>query len=63
MIAVVDDGFARHDDQTDNVVDEYNAYSKNSDPYSGCTHGTHTAGTAAAVTDNEMGVPAVSTNV
>lgn|GEM_PF-6763853 len=34
VVAVVDDGFAKHDDQTDNIVDEYNAYTKGADPYS-----------------------------
>ena len=51
-MAVVDNGFQKHVDYMDNVVDAYNAYYPAGDPYNGCEHGTHTAGSVAATTDN-----------
>ncbi|PRO64268.1 peptidase S8 [Alkalicoccus urumqiensis] len=58
-VAVLDTGIdASHEDLEGNVVDGYSVFtdSENSDPYmDGNGHGTHVAGTVAAV-DNDLGV-------
>jgi subtilisin len=58
-VAVLDTGIdASHEDLADNVVDGYSVFtdSENSNPFNdGNGHGTHVAGTVAAV-DNDFGV-------
>ena len=63
VIWVVDDGFSKHVDYMDNVVDAYNAYYPASDPYNNCSHGTYTAGILWASTDNGEWIAAISHNV
>jgi len=61
-VAVVDDGFANHPDLANNVIDAKNV-SWWWSAYNGCLHGTHTAWSVSAITDNGQWVPAISHNI
>lgn len=76
VVAVIDTGIVRHPDLDRNVVSGYDMVSDlslavdgngrdpdASDPGYGGWHGTHVAGTIAAVTDNGIGVSGVAPNV
>lgn len=60
-IAVVDTGVdANHPDLVDKVMDGWNVYNNNADFSDPLGHGTSVAGTAAADSDNELGVAGVA---
>ncbi|MBU6200956.1 MAG: fibronectin type III domain-containing protein [Acidobacteria bacterium] len=76
VVAVIDTGIVRHPDLDSNVVPGYDMVSDlslavdgngrdpdASDPGYGGWHGTHVAGTIAAVTDNGIGISGVAPNV
>jgi serine protease len=61
-VAVIDTGIRRtHQDfQSSRVLPGYDYYNGDSDPADDCGHGTHTAGTVAATTNNGVGVAGMS---
>jgi subtilisin family serine protease len=60
-IAILDSGVdASHPDLKPNLVAGYNSYSGNTDTSDVCGHGTAVAGTAAASTNNALGVAGVA---
>jgi thermitase len=60
-IAILDTGVnVSHPDLKDRLVPGYNAYDKNTDVSDLCGHGTAVAGTAAASTNNAIGVAGVA---
>lgn len=60
-IAILDTGInVAHPDLKDRLVPGYNVYDKNTDVSDLCGHGTAVAGTAAATTNNAMGVAGVA---
>lgn len=60
-IAILDTGVnVAHPDLKERIVPGYNVYDKNTDTSDLCGHGTAVAGTAAASTNNAMGVAGVA---
>lgn len=60
-IAILDSGVdAAHPDLAANIVAGYNSYDNNSNTDDVCGHGTKVAGSAAAVTNNALGVASVA---
>lgn len=60
-IAILDTGVnAAHPDLKDRLVPGYNVYNNNTDTSDLCGHGTAVAGTAAASTNNALGVAGVA---
>ncbi len=60
-IAIIDSGVeSSHPDLAPNIVPGYNTYNNNSDTSDVCGHGTQVAGTAAAATNNALGVASVA---
>lgn len=62
-IAILDSGVdPNHPDLKNKLVNGYNFFNNNNDWSDVCGHGTKVAGTAAAITDNDIGVAGVSWN-
>ncbi len=60
-IAIVDTGIdLTHPDLSSKIIQGYNVYANSSDPSDDLGHGTAVAGTAAALSNNALGVAAVS---
>jgi serine protease len=61
-VAVIDSGIRRtHQDfQSSRVLPGYDYYNRDADPADDCGHGTHTAGTVGATTNNGVGVAGMS---
>ncbi len=59
-IAILDSGVATHRDLFPNLLSGYNFYDNNTNTSDVCGHGTPVAGTAAAVTNNGLGVAGVA---
>src|SRR6185503_10728504 len=61
-VAVIDTGIRRtHQDfQSARVLQGHDYYNNDNDPADDCGHGTHTAGTVAATTNNALGVAGMS---
>lgn len=63
IIAVVDTGVnVEHSDLKENILKGYNVIDGTTDVEDECGHGTHIAGIAAALTNNETGIAGVSGN-
>jgi len=63
VIAIIDTGIdTTHEDLKNKIVDGTDIGSGDSDPTSGDPHGTHTAGIAAADTDNGVGIAGAGFN-
>lgn len=61
IIAIIDSGVeASHPDLAANIVPGYNTFNNNSDTSDVCGHGTQVAGSAAAATNNALGVAGVA---
>lgn len=61
IIAIIDSGVeSSHPDLAANMVPGYNFYDNNSDTSDVCGHGTQVAGSAAAATNNALGVASVA---
>lgn len=60
-IAILDSGiYSAHADLAGNIVAGYNSYDNNTNTADVCGHGTKVAGSAAAVTNNALGVAGVA---
>jgi len=61
VVAVIDTGLDyNHPDIAENAIDGYDFYDNDSDPMDKIGHGTHVAGTIAAIGNNKIGVVGVA---
>jgi len=61
IIAILDTGVdAEHNDLSPNIIEGYDFVNNDSDPSDDNLHGTHVAGIAAAVTNNNIGIAGIA---